>query len=149
MDTRVERAAVLAVERSILEHTELVTAQPVADFGIDLLAFRPEPFGVIPVQVKGAKSGFTVWGKYSQSPVIMAYVLDPLDDAPSVCIMSGQEAWGLPFEYVERGGRAKGHDVDNLSYRWASATRLLRTMLRERSASRERWALLFEEVRAK
>lgn len=148
-DVRIERAAVLAVERSVLEHTDLVTAAPSADFGIDLLAFRTKPFGVVPIQVKGAGSGMTVWGKHAQAPIIIAYVIDPLSDSPNVCIMTGAEAWSLPFEYIEQGGRAEGHDLGNKSYRWSSLTRLLRTMLEERKATPQRWDNLFEEVRAR
>lgn len=43
-DTRVERAAVLAAERSLLGHADLITAQRVVDFGFDLLAFCADPF---------------------------------------------------------------------------------------------------------
>lgn len=149
MDMRVERAAVLAVERSILEHTNWITALPAGDIGIDLLAFRTDPFGAIPIQVKGAHSGLTVWGKYAGAPVVMAYVLDPLTDSPDVVIMSGEEAWNLPFAYVERGGRAAGHELDNLSYRWASTTKVLKEILAERRASAGRWEGLFEEIRAR
>lgn len=148
-DTRVERAAVLAVERSVIEYTDLVTATPSADFGIDLLAFRTAPFGVVPIQVKGASSGLTVWGKYARSPLIIAYVIDPLGDAPTTCIMTGDDAWRLPFEYVERGGKAKGHNMENESYRWPTLTKLLQALLLERQATNERWNTLFEEVRAR
>jgi len=149
VDTRVERAAILAVERSILEHTDLITASPAVDFGIDLLAFQVNPFGVIPVQVKGAHSGLKVWSKYDEGPIVVAYVLEPLGDAPTVCIMSGHEAWNLPNEYVKRGGRASDHAAENDSYRWASVTKLLRNILAEYEATSERWMTLYEEVRAR
>lgn len=61
--TRIERAAVLAVERSVLEHTDFVTALPATDHGIDLLVFKPEPFAVAPLQVKGAESGLKVMSR--------------------------------------------------------------------------------------
>ncbi|WP_217133933.1 hypothetical protein [Leucobacter chinensis] len=148
-DTRVERAAVLAVERSVIEHTELITATPATDFGIDLLAFHTAPFGAVPIQVKGASSGLTVWRKYTSTPLIIAYVLDPLGDVPTTCIMTGDDAWQLPFEYAERGGGAKGHDCENDSYRWPSVTKLLHELLIERQATKARWNALFEEVRAR
>ena len=148
-DVRVERSAVLSVERSILDLTDLITAQPSSDFGIDLLAFRSEPFGVIPIQVKGAASGLTVSRQYASSPLVLAYVIDPLSQSPVVSIMSGSDAWDLPNQYVARGGRASDHDADNTSYRWASVTHLLRELLVERQATTDRWNMLFEENRAK
>ncbi len=41
---QVERAAVLAAQRSLLLHTDFIDAAPSIDRGIDLLAFRPDPF---------------------------------------------------------------------------------------------------------
>lgn len=139
LDTRVERSAVLAVERSLLAVPPWITAHPVSDFGTDLVAFRMEPFKAVPVQVKGARSGLTVWRRYGQWPIIMAYVVEPLSDAPLVSIMTGEDAWRLPVEYVARGGRASDHKPTNDSYRWPSVTGLLRTLLQERTASAERW----------
>jgi hypothetical protein len=148
-DTRVERAAILATERSILEHTDLITAQPAVDFGIDLLAFRPKPFAVAPIQVKGKQSGLTVWRKHAEWPLLVVYVLDPLGEYPLVAIMTGEDAWRLPFEYGERGGRATDHDAENVSYRWPSMTKRLRALVTERAATPERWEQLFEKVRAR
>lgn len=148
-DTRIERAAVLATERSIIEHTHFVTAQPATDHGIDLLVFQPEPFAVAPIQIKGAERGLKVMSKYAASGIILAYVVDPRGDDPLVSIMTGADAWQLPMEYMREGGKASDYDPDGESYRWASLTLLLRGLLEQRRASKERWGELFEEVRAK
>lgn len=134
---QVEQAAVLAVQRSLLVHTELIDATPSTDLGIDLIAFRADPFAAIPIQVKGAQSGLTVWAKHASPRLLLAYVLDPLAADPTVCIMSGEEAYNLPTEYIHRGGSAKG--AGKWTYRWASITNLLRSMLLEYEASQERW----------
>lgn len=147
-DLKVERAAVVAVERSILRLTDLTTATPSSDLGIDLLAFRPDPFAAAPIQVKGAASGLTVHSKYADSPVIVAYVFDPMGDEPVVCIMTGAEAWRLPLDYIAAGGRAHGHSTPP-TYRWNSISRLLREVLESRVATSERWMMLFEAARAK
>jgi hypothetical protein len=136
---QVEHAAVLAVQRSLLLHTNFIDALPSIDRGIDLLAFRPDPFASIPIQVKGTQSGLKVYSKHSSPELLVAYVLDPLSNNPRVCLMQGCEAWNLPFEYIERGGSASDHSEDNGNYRWASITKLLRTMLLEHEASEERW----------
>lgn len=138
-DVRVERAAVVAVERSLLQVEGWVSALPVSDFGIDLLAFRPQPFTAAPVQIKGASAGMTVWNRYGDAPIIMAYVIDPLGDTPLVSIMTGEEAWRLPSDYIARGGKASDHRVTNASYRWKRVPALLRAMLEEHQATTERW----------
>ncbi|WP_162909137.1 hypothetical protein [Brevibacterium casei] len=148
-DTRIERAAVLATERSIIEHTGFVTAQPATDHGIDLLVFKPEPFAVSPIQVKGAESGLKVMSKCARSPIILAYVVDPRGDDPLVSIMTGIDAWQLPLEYAREGGKASDYNPDGETYRWARVTTRLRGILELRRASEERWSQLFEEVGAK
>lgn len=148
-DTRIERAAVLAVERSVLEHTDFVTSLPATDHGIDLLVFKPEPFAVAPLQVKGAESGLKVLSKYVGSPILMAYVIDPRGVDPLVSIMTGDDAWQLPLEYVREGGRASDYDPHGESYRWPRVTSKLRCLLENRRASRDRWLELFEKVRAR
>lgn len=134
----------LAVERSILHLTDLTTAVPSVDVGIDLLAYQRTPFSVLGVQVKGATKGLTVWRKYSGDSIVVAYVLDPLLETPSIHLMSGEEAWRLPELYVERGGRASDHRATNETYRWPSTTKLLREVLTPFEATKERWAKLFE-----
>lgn len=42
--------------------------------------------------------------------------------------------------YVERGGRASDHDPTDDTYRWGTATKLLRVMLEERAAAEARWS---------
>ena len=148
-DTRIERAAVLATERSIIEHTDLVTALPAIDHGIDLLAFQLEPFAVAPLQVKGAESGLKVMSKYVDSPILLVYVIDPRSDDPLVSIMTGVDAWQLPVEYVSEGGKASDYNPNGESYRWPRVTRRLLELLERRRASEARWSRLFEEVRAK
>lgn len=129
--------------------TELTTAQPATDWGIDLLVFEPDPLTVAGVQVKGAASGLTVYRKYARQNVLIAHVLEPLGDDPTVCLLSGDEAWSLPEEYARRGGRASDHLPDHDTYRWASVTRLLRRLLTERRATPERWVELFERCRTR
>lgn len=136
---QVEQAAVLAVRRSLLLHTDFIDATPSTDLGIDLIAFQPDPFVAIPIQVKGTQSGLKVYSKHSSPELLVAYVLDPLAEDSTVCLMQGSEAWNLPFEYIERGGRASDHSEDNGNYRWSSITKLLRVMLLEKEASKERW----------
>lgn len=148
-DTRIERAAVLATERSILEHTGLVTALPATDLGIDLLAFQPEPFAVAPIQIKGAESGLKMMSKYASSPIILAYVVRPRSEVPLVSIMTGADAWQLPREYVHAGGKASDYNPDGETYRWPAITAALTELLDRRKAPAERWSELFEEVRAK
>jgi hypothetical protein len=145
----VERAAVAAVESSLLRLTDLSLAMPLVDHGIDLIAFRPRPFATAGVQVKGAVSGLTVYSKYVAEPVLISYVLKPLSPAPEVFILTGADAWDLPNEYQRRGGRASDHHESNVSYRWNSVTSLLREILDEYQATEERWASLFEQVRAR
>lgn len=148
-DTRIERAAVLATERSIIEHTDFVTALPATDHGIDLLVFQPAPFAVAPLQVKGAESGLKVMSKYSGSPILLAYVVDPRGDDPLVSIMTGDDAWQLPEEYKDEGGKASDYDPQGESYRWPKVTKTLKKLLERRRASAARWSELFKEVRAK
>lgn len=142
---RVERAAVAATELSLARCAELYLALPVVDHGADLMAYQVDPFRVARVQVKGSTQGMKVYRQYSQSPMIVSYVLDPLG-AADVVLLSGQEAWDLPFEYVTRGGAASDHRRDNVSYNWARRTQLLESMLESHRATPERWLDLFERT---
>lgn len=135
---QVERAAVLAAQRSLLLHTDFIDAAPSIDRGIDLLAFRPDPFTAIPIQVKGTQTGLKVYYKHTSTELLMAYVLDPLDTDPMVCLLTGTEAWNLIEEYKKQGGKAKLDD-DHASYRWSNMTKLLTEMLRQHEATQDRW----------
>jgi hypothetical protein len=146
---RVERAAVAAVEASLLRLTDLSLAMPFVDHGVDLIAFRPHPFAAAGVQVKGAAAGLTVYRKYIDEPVLVAYVLDPLGDEPRVLLYTGEQALNLPIEYVKRGGRAADHDAANNTYRWSRIPALLREVLDEALATPQPWESLFERVRAR
>ena len=145
---RVERAAVAATELSLTQCAELFTALPVVDHGTDLLAYQDEPFRVARIQVKGSTSGLKAFRQYSQSPMIVSYVLDPLGTA-DVYIMTGVEAWNLPNEYIARGGRASDHHPDNEYYNWAKRTRLLHELLEDFHATPDRWLLLFDQTASK
>ena len=136
----------MALEPRPLRFYTQPTATPSSDLGIDLLAFRPEPFAAAPIQVKGAASGLTVYSKYTERPVILAYVFGPMGDEPLVCIMTGAEAWALPEDYVEAGGRAQGRSTPP-TYRWNSIPQLLQKLLEKHVATPERWMMLFDEVR--
>lgn len=138
-DVKVERAAVLAVERSILTLTELTTAVPATDWGVDLIAFEPHPFRAVPIQVKGASSGLKVFRKYADRPIIVAYVLRPHDADSQVVIMTGEEAWQLPDDYIARGGAASDFHSGLHDYRWPGVTALHREMLEPMVATRDRW----------
>lgn len=130
--------------------TDLTVAHPVVDWGIDLLAFQPDPLTVAGVQVKGASSGFSVLQQYATQKVIIAHVLDPLGSEPTVCLFSGTEAWSLPGEYVRRGGKASCREPDyGGKYRWSKVTRLLQTMLLEHQATPELWATMFQHATSK
>ena len=142
---RVERAAVAATELSLTRCAELFMAVPVVDQGTDLMAYQADPFRVTRVQVKGTTDGLTVFRQYSLTPMIVSYVLDPLGTA-DVCLLTGEEAWGLPDEYIVRGGEAGDHDPDNNTYRWKKRPALLESMLREHLASPERWLDLFNRT---
>ncbi|AXB44799.1 hypothetical protein [Amycolatopsis albispora] len=73
---RVERATVAATELSLSRCAELYMAVPVVDHGADLLVYQVEPFRVAQIQVKGTTRGLKVFRQYSQSPMIVSYVLD-------------------------------------------------------------------------
>jgi hypothetical protein len=140
---RVERAAVAATELSLARCAELYMAVPAVDHGADLFAYQADPFRVARIQVKGTTDGLTVYRQYILTPMIVSYVLDPLGPA-DVILLTGEEAWGLPVEYVARGGRASDHRPDNGNYRWRERTALLSSMLREHLATPERWLELFD-----
>ena len=40
--------------------------------------------------------------------MIVSYVLDPLG-AADVALLTGEQAWNLPVDYVARGGAASDH----------------------------------------
>ncbi|OMQ23114.1 hypothetical protein [Rhodococcus sp. D-1] len=124
----VERAAVAATELSLARCVELYMALPVVDHGVDLMAYQVDPFRVAKIQVKGSTKGMKVYRQYSESPMIVSYVLDPLG-AADVILLSGEEAWNLPFEYIARGGNAGDHRADNTNYNWARRPRLLESIL--------------------
>lgn len=145
-DVKVERSAVLAVERSILTLTDLTTAVPVNDWGVDLIAFAPDPFCAVPIQVKGASRGLKVFRQYSLRRMIVAYVLRPEEVDAQVVIMTGEEAWKLPETYIAAGGRASDHRPSNEHYRWARVSGLLEELLASKVASRDRWQKLIEQA---
>ncbi|MDX3187774.1 hypothetical protein PV458_05130 [Streptomyces sp. MN03-5084-2B] len=142
---RVERAAVAATELSLSRCVELYMAVPVVDHGADLLAYQVAPFRVAKVQVKGTTHGLKVFRQYSQSPMIVSYVLDPLG-AADVVLLTGGQAWNLPDEYIAGGGQAGDHHPGNASYNWPRRTRLLSSMLAMHRATPERWLDLFEQT---
>ncbi|TKG59157.1 hypothetical protein [Prauserella endophytica] len=142
---RVERAAVAATELSLSRCAELYTAVPVVDHGADLLVYQVEPFRVAQIQVKGTTRGLKVFRQYSQSPMIVSYVLDPLG-AAEVFLLTGGQAWNLPDKYIASGGRAGDHHPDNATYNWPSRTRLLSSMLAQHRATPQRWLDVFEQT---
>ncbi len=142
---RVERAAVAATELSLVRCAELFMAVPVVDQGVDLMAYQADPFRVARIQVKGTTDALTVFRQYSLTPMIVSYVLDPLGPA-DVCLLSGEEAWNLPDEYIVRGGKAGDHYPENDDYRWKKRPALLSSMLREYPATPERWLELFNRT---
>lgn len=103
-------------------------AVPAVDHGADLFAYQADPFRVARIQVKGTTDGLTVFRQYSLTPMIVSYVLDPLGSA-DVILLTGEEAWNLPVEYVACGGKASDHHPDNGNYRWRERTGLLSSML--------------------
>jgi len=139
---KVEMAAVFTTKLSMIKNTSLIPAAPEVDTGIDIIGFRPDPFMAVPVQVKGATKGLTIWHKHSVRPLIVSYVLDPLSSDPKMYVMTGAEAWELPEIYVERGGKASDFHADRLNhYRFPSVTVLLRSILDEMYAANEAgWA---------
>jgi hypothetical protein len=139
---RVERAAVAATELSLARCAELYMAVPVVDHGVDLLAYQVEPFRVARIQVKGTTKGISVYPQYSANPMIMSYVLDPLG-AAEVVLLTGQQAWSLPADYIRRGGKASDYDPDGPGYRFPHRTRLLSSVLDEHRATPDRWLELF------
>ncbi|WP_433709263.1 hypothetical protein ACQP2U_22330 [Nocardia sp. CA-084685] len=140
---RVERAAVAATEVSLTRLTELFLATPVVDQGVDLFVYGVDPFRVAQIQVKGATAGLAVYQQYSQSPIIVSYVLDPLGSA-DIILLTGEHAWDLPNEYIEYGGKAGDFGPDYRSYNWSARPTRLVEMLQPYRATRERWLELFE-----
>jgi hypothetical protein len=117
---RVERAAVAATELPLTRCAELFMAVPVVDHGVDLMAYQAGPFRVAKIQVKGATHDLKVFRQYSLAPMIVSYVLDPLG-AAGVVLLTGEQAWSLPIDYVARGGAAGGHHPGNDDYHWRNA----------------------------
>ena len=142
---RVERAAVAATELSLTRCAERYTAVPVVDHGVDLMAYQVDPFRVAKIQVKGATHDLKVFRQHSLTPVIVSYVLDPLG-AADVVLLTGEQAWSLPIDYVARGGAAGDHHPDNDDYHWRKRPALLSSMLREHLATPERWLELFNQT---
>jgi hypothetical protein len=141
---RVERAAVAATELSLARCAELYAAVPVVDHGADLLAYQADPFRVARIQVKGATGGLKVFQQYSTIPIIMSYVLDPLV-AAGVILLTGDQAWNPPAEYIAEGGNASDYGPqDGLNYRFPGRTRLLSSMLDRYAATPERWLEIFD-----
>ena len=93
----VERAAVAATELSLTRCAELSMAVPVADHGVDLMAYQVDPFRVAKIQVKGTTHDLKVFRQYSLTPMIVSYVLDPLG-AADVALLTGEQAWNLPID---------------------------------------------------
>jgi len=87
---------------------------PVVDHGVDLLAYQVDPFRVAKIQVKGATRDLKVFRQYSLAPMIMSYVLDPLG-AADVVLLTGEQAWNLPIDYVAHGGKASDHHLTSQS----------------------------------
>ena len=75
--------------------------------------------------------------------MIVSYVLDPLG-AADVVLLTGEQAWSLPIDYVARGGAAGDHHPDNDDYHWRKRPALLSSMLREHLATPEHWLELFD-----
>jgi hypothetical protein len=142
---RVERAAVAATELSLVRCAELFMAVPVVDHGVDLMVYQVDPFRVAKIQVKGATSDLKVFRQYSLTPMIVSYVLDPLG-AADVIVLTGEQAWNLPIDYVAHGGKASDHHPDNPDYHWRKRPALLESMLREHLATPERWLDLFDQT---
>jgi hypothetical protein len=143
-DLRVERAAIAATELSLARCAELYMAVPVVDHGTDLFAYQADPFRVARIQVKGATAGLKVFLQYNLSPIIMSYVLDPLG-AADVALLTGDQAWNLPAEYIAQGGKASDYDpAEGPDYRFPRRTRLLSAMLGRYTATPERWLELFD-----
>lgn len=143
-DLRVERAAVAATELSLARCAELYMAVPVVDHGADLLAYQADPFRVARVQVKGATDGLPVYQQYALTPFIVSYVLDPLGTA-DVALLTGEQAWSLPADYIAQGGKASDYDQETGGYyHFRSRTRLLCSMLARYAATPERWLELFD-----
>lgn len=148
-DIRTERAAVLAVEQSLLSVEGMWVAEPRSDLGVDLLIYRENPFAAASVQVKGQSTGLTVWNKHSSSSLIMAYVLGPRGGASKIFLLTGEEAWNLPETYKAHGGRASDYHAGLASYRWSGVTTLLSAVLESFEACPRRWAELFDIVSAR
>jgi hypothetical protein len=142
---RVERAAVAATELSLTRCAELFMAVPVVDHGVDLMAYQVDPFRVARIQVKGSTRDLKVFRQYSLAPMIVSYVLDPLG-AADVVLLTGEQAWNLPIDYITRGGKASDHHPDNLDYHWRKRPELLESMLGEYLATPERWLELFDRT---
>ena len=129
---------------ALIRSTELFIATPVVDRGADLFVYGVDPFRVAQLQVKGATAGLAVYWQYTQSPMIVSYVLDPLGSA-DIVLLTGEHAWNLPNEYNEYGGKAGGRfGADSGSYNWKIRPKRLVEMLQPYRATRERWLELFE-----
>lgn len=98
------------------------------------MAYQVDPFRVAKIQVKGATHDLEVFRQYSLTPMIVSCVLDPLG-AADVALLTGEQAWNLPVDYVARGGAASGHHPDNDHYHWKKHPTLLSLMLREHLAT--------------
>ena len=77
--------------------------------------------------------------------MIVSYALDPLG-AAEVVLLTGEQAWNLPIDYVARGGKASDHHPDNADYHWRKRPGLLESMLHENLATPERWLELFDQT---
>ena len=77
--------------------------------------------------------------------MIVSYVLDPLG-AADVILLTGEQAWNLPVDYVARGGKASDHYPSNDHYHWSKRTKLLTAMPREHLATPELWLDLFDQT---
>jgi hypothetical protein len=77
--------------------------------------------------------------------MIVSHVLDPLGSA-DVIVLTGEQAWNLPIDYVAHGGKPSDHHPDNPDYHWRKRPALLESMLREHLATPERWLDLFDQT---
>lgn len=150
---RARRACLIAVERSMLAAPGIVPAVPVVPAsaaaghdGADLIAFRTSPFAAVPVLVQDASRGVYVRRCFTEGPLVVACVLDPLGPMPLIAALSGAETWNLPIRYVQRGGSAGDRETIPDGYRWPVATPLLCRMLEERAATADRWAELLAQL---
>jgi len=66
--------------------------------------------------------------------------------AADVILLTGEQAWNLPIDYVAHGGKASDHHSDNPHYHWRKRPELLESMLREHLATPERWLDQFDQT---